>query len=132
MEKDAPEDLEAALNALKDDQLELVTYMGEQAHGSVFCVNLTRIIECCQLVLVETAIRSDLCLRDLKSVALVKNRDRFGMHALRIFRLLLLKKQLEQKQIADLSMLDLKETRTVLYRMMKAGYVQMQVGEHSG
>ena len=50
------------------------------------------------------------------------------MHALRIFRLLLLKKQLEQKQIADLSMLDLKETRTVLYRMMKAGYVQMQVG----
>ena len=61
MEKDAPEDLEAALNALKDDQLELVTYMGEQAHGSVFCVNLTRIIECCQLVLIETAIRLGPC-----------------------------------------------------------------------
>ena len=57
MDGDIPEDLDAALKALKEDQLEIVTYMGEQAGGAVFCINLTRIIECCQLIHVETTIR---------------------------------------------------------------------------
>lgn len=54
-------------------------------------------------------------------------RDRFTIRGLRIFRLLLLRRQLEQKQIADLAMLDSKETRSLLYRMLKAGYVHLQV-----
>eukprot|EP00210_Caulerpa_lentillifera_P008163 g7796.t1 len=105
----SPENFDAAINALKDDQLELVTYMGDQASGSVFCVNLTRIIECCQLVQLETSIR-----------------DRFGRKGLRIFRLLLFKRQLEQKQIADLTMLDPKEARSLLYDMFRTGFVILQ------
>ena len=57
----------------------------------------------------------------------VIDRDRFGLAALRIWRLLLLKCHMEQMQIADLAMLDAKETRSLLYRMLKAGYVAMQV-----
>ena len=50
-------DLEAALTELKDDQLELVTCTGERQGRPAFCVNLKRIVECCQLVHVEAAIR---------------------------------------------------------------------------
>lgn len=35
--------------------------------------------------------------------------------------------QLEQKQVADTVMQPHKETRELLYRMLRAGYVQMQV-----
>jgi hypothetical protein len=46
---------------------------------------------------------------------------RYGTQGLRIFRLLLIKGQLEQKQIADLSMLPVKDTRELLYNMMQVG-----------
>ncbi len=41
--------------------------------------------------------------------------------------LLLQKGQLEQKQIADFGMLPAKETRELLYKMLKAGYLALQV-----
>lgn len=41
--------------------------------------------------------------------------------------MLLLRRQLEHKQVADLAMLDSKEAWTLLYKMLKAGYVHMQV-----
>lgn len=46
---------------------------------------------------------------------------------MRIFRLLLAKKQLEQKQVADFAMLPQKDARELLYRMLQAGYVSLQV-----
>lgn len=55
MESDVPFDLEAALQALKDNELELVTQTGEQQIN--YCVNLKRIVECCQVVHVEASIR---------------------------------------------------------------------------
>lgn len=52
-------------------------------------------------------------------------RSRFGVQALRIFRLLE-KFQLEQKQIAEMSMVPMKDTRDILYRLLKLRYVRMQ------
>ena len=66
-------------------------------------------------------------------------RERFGGPACRIFRLLLLKRQLEQKQIAEMVVMDIdivsnfsiiacclqamipiKDTRELLYKLLKA------------
>jgi len=52
-------------------------------------------------------------------------RSRFGSLALRIFRLLS-HSQLEQKQVADNSLVPVKDTRDILYKLLKCGYVQMQ------
>jgi hypothetical protein len=46
---------------------------------------------------------------------------------MRVFNTLLLQVQLEPKQIADFIMREHKEARELLYRMFKAGYLQMQV-----
>jgi len=53
-------------------------------------------------------------------------RERFGGPACRIFRLLLLKRNLEQKQIAEMAMIPVKDTRELLYKLLKAKYVQIQ------
>lgn len=45
-----------------------------------------------------------------------------------MFKTLMLHGQLEPKQIADFIMREHKEARELLYRMFKAGYLQMQVG----
>ena len=46
---------------------------------------------------------------------------------MRIFRMLLAKKQLEQKQIADFAMVPVREAREVLYKMLKGGFLALQV-----
>ena len=71
-------------------------------------------------------------------------RERFGGPACRIFRLLLMKRNLEQKQIAEMvfyhvylrrnanfsidfqAMISVKDTRELLYKLLKAKYVQIQ------
>eukprot|EP00878_Enallax_costatus_P021412 GHUV01022663.1.p1 GENE.GHUV01022663.1~~GHUV01022663.1.p1 ORF type:complete len:448 (+),score=165.80 GHUV01022663.1:328-1671(+) len=53
-------------------------------------------------------------------------RDKFGIHGLRIFNVLWVRGHLEQKQVADTVMQPHKEIRELLYRMFKAGYIQMQ------
>lgn len=49
------------------------------------------------------------------------HRNKFGPHGMRIWRLLLLSGQLEQKQVADLAMLTKEDAREKLYGMLKAG-----------
>ena len=51
---------------------------------------------------------------------------------MRVFRMLMIKGQLEQKQVADFSMLSPKDTRELLYKMLKAGYLALQVCEGCG
>lgn len=48
-------------------------------------------------------------------------RDRFGGSGMRIWKALLLHKQLEQKQVADFAMLPKEQARQLLYQMVKAG-----------
>ncbi|CAI7868318.1 unnamed protein product, partial [Closterium sp. NIES-53] len=52
--------------------------------------------------------------------------QRFGPSACRLFRLLLSKNCLEQKQAAELAMISLADTRQLLYRMMLDEFVQLQ------
>ncbi|CAI5981791.1 unnamed protein product [Closterium sp. NIES-64] len=52
--------------------------------------------------------------------------QRFGPSACRLFRLLLSKNCLEQKQAAELAMISLADARQLLYRMMLDEFVQLQ------
>jgi DNA-directed RNA polymerase III subunit RPC3 len=52
--------------------------------------------------------------------------DKFGGDSLRIFRLLLLKNLLEQKQVSELAMTPIKETRDCLYKMLQHHFVHLQ------
>ncbi|NXQ83170.1 RPC3 polymerase, partial [Nyctibius grandis] len=50
----------------------------------------------------------------------------FGSHCARIFRLLLRKKHLEQKQVEDFAMIPAKEAKDMLYRMLSENLVSLQ------
>ena len=65
-----------------------------------------------------------LCRSTIESVV----RERFGNKCLRVFRLLLLKKTLEQKQVADQAMIPSKEAKELLYSLVAENYVTVQVG----
>ena len=54
--------------------------------------------------------------------------QRYGLAACRIFRLLLLKKHLDQQQVADMALVPLKDARELLYRLLREGMVCVQVG----
>jgi DNA-directed RNA polymerase III subunit RPC3 len=62
--------------------------------------------------------------RNLQLQAVVSGR--FGIHALRVWNMLLLEGQLEQKQVADRAMVKREEARKLLYAMLKAGYLTLQ------
>jgi len=52
--------------------------------------------------------------------------DKFGPDSLRIFRLLIMKNMLEQKQVSELAMTPIKDTRDCLYKMLQHNYVYLQ------
>ncbi|KAF2986654.1 hypothetical protein EK904_006746 [Melospiza melodia maxima] len=51
---------------------------------------------------------------------------RFGSRCARIFRLLLRKKHLEQKQVEDFAMIPAKEAKDMLYRLLSENLVALQ------
>ena len=65
-----------------------------------------------------------MCQAVLESVV----RERFGSKPLRLFRLLLLKKHLEQKQISDTALIPNKESKEMLYSLLAENFVSLQVG----
>ena len=54
-------------------------------------------------------------------------KERFGSKALRVFRLLLLKKMLEQKQVPEKAMVPSKEAKEILYTLLAERFVSLQV-----
>uniref|UniRef100_A0A8C8EA41 DNA-directed RNA polymerase III subunit RPC3 n=1 Tax=Otus sunia TaxID=257818 RepID=A0A8C8EA41_9STRI len=52
--------------------------------------------------------------------------ERFGSRCARIFRLLLRKKHLEQKQVEDFAMIPAKEAKDMLYKMLSENFVSLQ------
>lgn len=55
-------------------------------------------------------------------------RDKFGESGARVFKLLAgAGQQLEQRAVSERAMLPIKTARELLYRMLKARYVSMQV-----
>ena len=97
------------LHRLAADTSELITCVGEGHGGRAYCVNMRRIIDLIRMKEAECVVR-----------------ERWGGAACRIFRLLLLKRHLEQKQIAEMAMLPMKDTRELLYKLLRADYVQLQ------
>lgn len=55
---------------------------------------------------------------------------RFGSRSARIFRLLLRKRHLEQKQVEDFAMIPAKEAKDMLYMLLSQNLVQLQVRNH--
>ncbi|NXS33246.1 RPC3 polymerase, partial [Pomatostomus ruficeps] len=55
-----------------------------------------------------------------------KHSQAFGSRCARIFRLLLRKKHLEQKQVEDFAMIPAKEAKDMLYRMLSENLVSLQ------
>mmetsp|Transcript_15599 Transcript_15599/g.37801 ORF Transcript_15599/g.37801 Transcript_15599/m.37801 type:complete len:341 (-) Transcript_15599:5529-6551(-) len=103
------ESIKRVLEKLTADTSELISCVGENHRGANYCVNMRRIVDLIRIKEVEAVVR-----------------ERFGGPACRIFRLLLLKRNLEQKQIAEMAMIPVKDTRELLYKLLKAEYVQIQ------
>eukprot|EP00128_Syssomonas_multiformis_P011588 Colp12_sorted_trinity150504_noHs@967 len=97
-------------------------YLQVMSHSS------TKIVSACEAtaaprysINVERAVRF-LQQRAIESVI----QERFGAVSCRMFRLILSKKMIEQKQISDLAMVAAKECKDRLYEMVAAGMLHVQ------
>lgn len=89
---------------------ESVGFISKQTDsGSQYVMNLSKIIEAARKY-------------ELEGIVL----QRYGKETCRVFRLLCMKGQLEQKQISDIALVALTETRELLYRLLKEEYLQLQ------
>uniref|UniRef100_A0A3Q3IA40 DNA-directed RNA polymerase III subunit RPC3 n=1 Tax=Monopterus albus TaxID=43700 RepID=A0A3Q3IA40_MONAL len=100
--------LDQYLTLLVDDPMEFVGKAGESG-GGVYVVNLHRAL-------------ANLARATLESVV----QERFGSRSARIFRLLLRKRHLEQKQVEDFAMIPAKEAKDMLYTLLSQNLVQLQ------
>ncbi|KAL4446224.1 hypothetical protein ABPG77_003031 [Micractinium sp. CCAP 211/92] len=108
-DKDVPDNIGIVLAELSEDVMCFLESRGQGPGGEQFVLHIPRILDVARL---------------LELQAVVKNK--FGPHGMRIWRLLLLSGQLEQKQVADLAMLTKEDAREKLYGMLKAGYLALQ------
>ncbi|XP_040268787.1 DNA-directed RNA polymerase III subunit RPC3 [Bufo bufo] len=100
--------LDQYLTLLADDPLEFVGRSGDSG-GGMFVINLHKAV-------------TSLATSNLESIV----QERFGSRCARIFRLLLRKKHLEQKQVEDFAMIPAKEAKDMLYRMLSVNLVNLQ------
>ncbi|XP_037836269.1 DNA-directed RNA polymerase III subunit RPC3 isoform X1 [Kryptolebias marmoratus] len=100
--------LDQYLTLLADDPMEFVGKAGESG-GGMFVVNLHRAL-------------ANLARATLESIV----QERFGSRSARIFRLLLRKRHLEQKQVEDFAMIPAKEAKDMLYTLLSQNLVQLQ------
>ncbi|KAK2518131.1 Polr3c [Columba guinea] len=100
--------LDQHLTLLADDPLEFVGKSGDSG-GGMYTVNLHKAL-------------ASLATATLESVV----EERFGSRCARIFRLLLRKKHLEQKQVEDFAMIPAKEAKEMLYKMLSESFVSLQ------
>lgn len=99
----------ALLDSMSMDSCGFLTRYSINVDALSYTLNLSKIMD-------------RLRLKHVEAVVLQK----FGDRACRIFRLLLQKRMLEQKQIADAAMLSVKDARELLYQMMKEEFVSIQ------
>ncbi|NXD87305.1 RPC3 polymerase, partial [Halcyon senegalensis] len=105
--------LDQYLTLLADDPLEFVGKSGDSG-GGMFTVKVKWLLEdLLTLPHLHPLIPSCLPLR-------------FGSRCARIFRLLLRKKHLEQKQVEDFAMIPAKEAKDMLYKMLSENFVSLQ------
>ncbi|XP_069806194.1 DNA-directed RNA polymerase III subunit RPC3 [Dendropsophus ebraccatus] len=100
--------LDQYLTLLADDPLEFVGRSGDSG-GGMFVINLHKAV-------------ATLATSNLESIV----QERFGSRCARIFRLLLRKRHLEQKQVEDFAMIPAKEAKEMLYKMLSVNLVTLQ------
>ncbi|XP_042295368.1 DNA-directed RNA polymerase III subunit RPC3 [Sceloporus undulatus] len=100
--------LDQYLTLLADDPLQFVGKSGESG-GGMYVINLHKALACLATATLESIVQ-----------------ERFGSRCARIFRLLLRKKHLEQKQIEDFAMIPAKEAKEMMYKMLSANIVALQ------
>ncbi|KAK0134964.1 DNA-directed RNA polymerase III subunit RPC3 [Merluccius polli] len=100
--------LDQYLTLLVDDPMEFVGKSGDSG-GGMYVVNLHRAL-------------TNLARATLESVV----QERFGSRSARIFRLLLRKHHLEQKQVEDFAMIPAKEAKDMLYTLLSENLVLLQ------
>ncbi|XP_065834496.1 DNA-directed RNA polymerase III subunit RPC3-like [Oscarella lobularis] len=91
-----------------DSSCRLLVKTGEQG-GGVYAVDVNATTSLLRRETIESVVQ-----------------ERFGSRSLRIFRLLLEKKYLEQKQVGELAMVPAREAKELLYRMFAEDFVRVQ------
>ncbi|KAG7264531.1 hypothetical protein CRUP_019903 [Coryphaenoides rupestris] len=100
--------LDQYLTLLVDDPMEFVGKSGDSG-GGMYVVNLHRALNYLARATLELVVQ-----------------ERYGSRSARIFRLLLRKRHLEQKQVEDFAMIPAKEAKDMLYTLMSANLVVLQ------
>ncbi|KAM5294910.1 DNA-directed RNA polymerase III subunit RPC3 isoform 3-T3 [Glossophaga mutica] len=100
--------LDQYLTLLADDPLEFVGKSGDSG-GGMYIINLHKAL-------------GSLATASLESIV----QERFGSRCARIFRLVLQKKHLEQKQVEDFAMIPAKEAKDMLYKMLSENFISLQ------
>ncbi|KAI0217131.1 DNA-directed RNA polymerase III subunit RPC3 [Lamellibrachia satsuma] len=113
------EALDQYLKILVDDSMEFIL-KADDSGGGMYVIRI--LCHCtfgmCHTTDLKRALTT-LCKAHIESVV----RERFGSKYFRIFKLLMLKKQLEQKQIEEFAMIPAKEAKDMLYRMFGEQFV---------
>ncbi|CAN7998598.1 unnamed protein product [Ixodes hexagonus] len=100
-------ELDSLLSLLVEDPLRLVRRSDER--GGMFCVDLHRGLKLMAEALLASTVQ-----------------DRFGPKSCRIFRLLLSKRYLEQKQIEELAMIPARDAKEMTYKMFQEKFLAAQ------
>ncbi|TEA19790.1 hypothetical protein DBR06_SOUSAS22410019 [Sousa chinensis] len=118
--------LDQYLTLLADDPLEFVGKSGDSG-GGMYVINHNDQAKTLRSNLnplhkdLHKALGS-LATATLESVI----QERFGSRCARIFRLVLQKKHLEQKQVEDFAMIPAKEAKDMLYKMLSENFISLQ------
>ncbi|CAI9717057.1 DNA-directed RNA polymerase III subunit RPC3-like [Octopus vulgaris] len=96
--------LEQYLSVMCDDSQ--FVFKAAEAGGGMYEINIHKSL-------------TELCKSHIESVV----QERFGSKSLRIFRILLLKQHLEQKQIEEYAMIPAKEVKEIMYNMFADGFL---------
>ncbi|XP_052283471.1 DNA-directed RNA polymerase III subunit RPC3-like isoform X2 [Dreissena polymorpha] len=96
---------EQYLTVMADDSTGFVNKIGDSG-GGMYTINMMKAM-------------TTICTAHVESVI----QERFGSKSLRIFRVLILKKHLEQKQIEELVMIPAKEAKELLYNMFAQNFI---------
>ncbi|XP_022334535.2 DNA-directed RNA polymerase III subunit RPC3-like [Crassostrea virginica] len=97
--------LETYLSLICDDSTKFLSRVGDSG-GGMYAINMYEAL-------------TQLAKAHIESVV----QERFGSKCLRIFRVLLLKKHLEQKQIEDFVMISAKEAKDLLYTLFSENFI---------
>uniref|UniRef100_A0A2C9LPN6 DNA-directed RNA polymerase III subunit RPC3 n=1 Tax=Biomphalaria glabrata TaxID=6526 RepID=A0A2C9LPN6_BIOGL len=99
--------LDQYLKCLSDNCYNFVTKVGESG-GGLYQINYFKAIKA-------------ICVSHIETIVL----ERFGSKALRMFRVLLTDKQVEQKQVEERAMLPPKEAKELLYKMFAENFITL-------